>query len=859
MKQSSSWAMVALVCAVTMSVGGCSDSSEPPVPGSLQAVSGDRQTGAAGSAVAVAPSVKLLSTTGKPMGGVQVTFASSADGVVTPAQVMTNAQGIAALSSWTLPRRAGSHELTVSSTGVSSIVITATAEAGTPANASAMSPETQGGVVGTVASAAPAVLVTDVNDNPVAGVGVTFTPSGDGSVQTPAATTGADGIARSQAWTLSTVAGPQTVRAEFVNRPSLFPVIFTANVDPAPATKLAVVAQPVASNGAGQRLSVAPIVEVHDNFNNRVPAATAPITVSVAAGSTQSIGGTQTVMPVNGRAIFNDLIVNDAGTLSLNFSAGGLQGTSSASFNVPVMAICPGDVLSLSYVLGQSVRFSGTASPACIDFAAGIAGQQYLIQFENVATNGGSATGIFPGSSALVDPMAISLSTRGLVTSPNVANARITRAPADAVNSWDFGAGEIYEIQPPASLGTSPTAYVRRNNSLVDANSVNASIVPGDTISAVLIGIQRLGIPDGTQRAVVRYAGPDLIIAEDVRLPTLARQTGGFNTPLTMADMEAIAADYAQYAKVQADLFFNGRHNAAVEGNGSRPIAIHTLMYQDNIWGYTFPNGSYFAWDFWVTTDGQTKGINQTIERNANNLFMHEIAHMRHAGLNERAGKTRGNTWLVEGFARASERWPIAMRLLNTTDFSRTSNVVLPGYATSSLNSLEDVPTYVTASFTLYSGYANSAYIFDYFADQVARSGNSNWRAALADFLVNAGSQSDLNAAINRYLPGIDFGTLFTRARIALYLDDIATGLPDWTQYHQFQLRASRMTANPQNDPRNMWRQIVPGTDFTDAREIVPGAAFGYIIDGTSGAAGTRLTIEMPRNAQNIMSITRIK
>jgi hypothetical protein len=524
------------------------------------------------------------------------------------------------------------------------------------------------------------------------------------------------------------------------------------------------------------------------------------------------------------------------------------------------MAVCPGAVLAPAYELGQSVRFAGTTSPACIDFSAAHAGQQYLIQFENINSSGSSAVAIFPGLNAFVEPMTVTLSTRPLVAGASVTvNARSTRAPADAVNSWDFGAGEIYEIQPPASLGPSPTAYVSRNNRWIDANVMNADIVVGDTISATLIGIPRLGIPDGTQRAVVRYSGPDLIIAEDIRLATLARQSGGFNTPLTLADMEAIAADYAQYGKVQADLFFNGRHNAAVEANGGRPIAIHTLMYQDNIWGYTFPNGSYFAWDFWVTSDGHTKGINQTIERSANNLFMHEIAHMRHAGLNERAGKVRGNTWLVEGFARATERWPIAMRLLNTVDFSRTGNIVLPGYATSSLNSLEDVPTYVTASRSLYEGYANSAYIFDYFADQVARSGNTNWRAALADFLVSAGSENDLNAAINRYLPGIDFGTLFTRSRIALYLDDIGTGLPDWTQYHQFQLRASRMTANPQNDPRNMWQRIVLGVDFAEAREIVPGGAFGYIIDGTAGGASIRLTVDMAQTAQNIMSITRVK
>jgi hypothetical protein len=860
MNQSSSRALAALILGIATTLVGCSDSSEPSVPGSLQVLAGDTQTAAAGSVVPIAPAVKLLTTTGKPLGGAQVTFASSADGVVTPAQVTTNAQGVAALTSWTLPKRAGSHQLTVSSTGVSPVTITATAAAGAPAKVFAASPENQTGIVGAVAGAAPAVRVTDVHDNPVAGIAVRFTPSGNGSVGVVNATTDADGVARSERWTLSTIAGPQILRADFISNPALGGLTFNADVSPAPAFKLAVVAQPVAGDGAGSRLTVPPIVEVRDNFDNRIAGATMPITASIAAGSTQTLSGTTTVLPLNGRATFNDLTVNGPGTLALQFTAGGLIGTSSASFNVTTSGQCVGNQLTLNYQLGQSVRFAGTTTPACIDFGASTAGQQYLVQFENVSAIGPSSLAIFPGAFTLVDPMTISLSTRGI--SGNVASARevVVQVPRDAVHSWDFGAGEIYEIQPPISMGMSAKAYVVRNNTMVDASAANANIAVGDTVSALLVGIPRLGIADGTQKAVVRYSGPDLIIAEDIRLPTLPRQGGGFNTPLTLADMEAIAADYAKYAKVQADLFFNGRHNAAVEGNGSRPIAIHTLMYQDNIWGYTFPNGNFFAWDFWVGSNGATKGINQTIERNSNNLFMHEIAHMRHAGLNERAGKVRGNTWLVEGFARHSERWPIAMRLLNTAEFSRTGNIVLPGYTSSStLNSLEDVPTYVTTSQSLYSGYAASSYVFDYFADQVAKSGNPNWRAALADFLVHAGTQSDLNAAIGRYLPGVDFGTLFTRARIALYLDDFAPGLPDWTQFHQYQLRASRMTANPQNDPRNMWRQIAPGASFTDAREVLPGAAFGYIIDGTAGTAPTRLTIDMPRGANNIVSITRIR
>jgi hypothetical protein len=199
------------------------------------------------------------------------------------------------------------------------------------------------------------------------------------------------------------------------------------------------------------------------------------------------------------------------------------------------------------------------------------------------------------------------------------------------------------------------------------------------------------------------------------------------------------------------------------------------------------------------------------------------------------------------------------MRLLGTAIPSRTNNLVLPTYASAGIATLEDVPAYTQASLSMYAGYATSSYVFDYFSDQVARTTTTDWMTALGEFLVNAGVEADLNAVINRYLPGLDFGALFTRARIAFYLDDYASGLPDWTQYHQFQLRASRATQNPQLDPRNLWPKIVPGTPFNETRSVLPGAAFGYVIDGINATGDARVALEMPRATYGVLSVTRIK
>ncbi|HEX6065152.1 MAG TPA: hypothetical protein VFZ04_13070 [Longimicrobiales bacterium] len=850
-----------VLLAAALPLAGCGDSAEPLQPGSLEILAGIGQSTAAGTAVPIAPSVRLVTTGGQALPGAPVTFAASGGGVATPGQAVTNAQGVATLRSWTLPKRAGSHVITVSSPGVSPVVIEATATVGAAAKLGRAAPDAQNGTVASAVPAAPAVLVTDAQDNPVEGALVHFSPGGNGSVASAAAVSDASGIARSGGWTLGTQAGEQTLEARIADAPGVAPVIFVAEATAAAAARLAMVMEPSTTLGTGVPLQVQPVVEVQDAFGNRAPSVL-PVTAALPQGSTQALAGTLTVLATEGVATFTDLTINGTGNVQVRFTAAGLAEAKSATFSVGSGAECPGPVRKLDFALGESHRHftSATDAPFCFDFALGAnAGQQYLVQIENMSMSGNSDTGIFPGMATSQTGMTIGVSTGAVPPSDATVSTPRVQLPQGAVHSWDFGGGQIFEIEPREPAGGVTPAFLRRGDLLLDANAGSPALVVGDTIVVHMVGIPRLGISDGTQQAVVRYTTPDLVIAEDVRLRTLVRQGGGTNTPLSASDMEAIATDYSRYAKVQADRFFSGRYNSAVEAGDGRPIAIHSLMYADNIWGYTFPSGNYFVWDFWVGTNGSVKGPNQQVERNSNNLFMHELTHMRHFGLTERThGMWRANRWLVEGFARASERWPVAMRLLGSITPPRTDNLVLPLYPVSTLNMVEDVPAYTQASSSLYGGYAASSYVFDYFADQVARRG-TDWTTALSQFIVNAGTEEALNQVIGRYLPGWDVGMLFTQARIALFTDDYAFGLPDWTQYHQFHLRASRTTTAPQLDPRNLWPKIKPGDSFADARSVLPGGAYGYIIDGTMATGSARVLFNLPRANYGVISITRIK
>lgn len=745
-----------------------------------------------------------------------------------------------------------------------------------PTQITAVSSVEQNGVVGAAVPVPPAVRVLTASGQPVPGVAVAFTVgSSGGQVTGGAQVTDVDGRAVVDAWLLGTATGEYTVVA---SASGVGPVItFRAVAAPGAAAALVITTQPPAQTTRGAVLAPAPAVQFVDTWGNATGNTTARVTASVAGGVVDLLNAV--VMPdASGTATFTGLaLLADPGTYTLGFTAAsGLVTPASSPIELIAGAPAPcGPALPLDFALGQTARvtLNDPAGFTCLDFeSTRNAGQQYLLLLENLPVFGNYGDALFPGlpthahygyalhvvPSSAAAPLAVSRQQVTHLTS---------REPRRAVHAWDFGAGPIYEIAPSPPPGGAPAPMlVRPGGALVDINAVAANPVVGDTITQVWMeGIPRLGIPPGSQRVIVRHVSDELIIAEDVRLATLPRENGGFNTPLHPDTMHAIAQQYAAHARTQGDLLFDGRHNNAIENSiDGRVLAIHSLMPADNIWGYTYSSTAYFVWDYWVGTDGSTGGLNQRAERNADNLFMHEVAHMRHLGVLQHASvpeSQRGNRWLVEGFARFSERLPIAARLLGTPDPSRTGNVVLPlNPAFNNAFFRDDVPTYLSGSTPMVEGYQHSAFVFDYFADQVALDGG-DWRAALRELLLAAGSPAQLDNVIDRWL-GLTFGELFTRARTALYLDDIGTvGLPAWTQYHQYQLRASRPAGSQSNnDPRNAWTTLAPATPSQVVGAVPAGAAWGFIIDGTATATSSSvINLVGPATANAVLSVTRIR
>ncbi|MEQ1691331.1 MAG: Ig-like domain-containing protein [Gemmatimonas sp.] len=172
-----------------------------------------------------------------PVSGVSVTFAVTAGGgaidPVSPASVVTNASGVATLTSWTLGTIAGANTVTATVAGLtgSPVTFTATGTAGVATTIAAVSTLTQSATISTDVSAPPSVLVTDANGNPVSGVSVTFALTGGGGAIVPVSpatiVTNASGIATLTSWTVGAVPGANTVTATVAGLAGS-PVTFTA-------------------------------------------------------------------------------------------------------------------------------------------------------------------------------------------------------------------------------------------------------------------------------------------------------------------------------------------------------------------------------------------------------------------------------------------------------------------------------------------------------------------------------------------------------------------------------------------------------------------------------------------------------
>ena len=295
----------------------------PGTPAEIVLVAGDGQSAIAGTAVAIAPSVKVTDAHGNNAVGVSITFAvASGGGSVSNGVVTTDSSGVATLGSWTLGPVAGiTNTLTASGAGLAGSPVTFTAEStvGVAAIMTASAGNNQMGVAGSPVATPPAVTVTDAHGNPVSGLSVTFAvASGGGSVVGTPATTNASGVATVGDWTLGTAAGPDTLTA---TADSLTPVTFNATGTAGPATQMALIAGDGQGATVGTRVTTDPTVKVTDAHGNPVSGASVTFTVTAGGGS---VTGSPVSTDSSGLASVGWTLGVTAGTNTLTATSGSL-------------------------------------------------------------------------------------------------------------------------------------------------------------------------------------------------------------------------------------------------------------------------------------------------------------------------------------------------------------------------------------------------------------------------------------------------------------------------------------------------------------------------------------------------------
>ncbi|NNF37410.1 MAG: hypothetical protein HKN71_01990, partial [Gemmatimonadetes bacterium] len=253
-----------------------------PVVTSLRAVAGEGQSGTVDLPLAIPLQVKATDRRGEPVVGQQVDFMPHpGGGRALPVTSSTDAEGVAT-SEWTLGPTAGTlHRLSAGVPGseVTPVEFEALALAGPPAIIEVVSGGDQVGIRGRPLPQPIDTRVTDALGNATAGVDLTFTPAGGGTVTEADATTDLTGAA-SASWTLGDESGGQQLRVDAGAASTLVHAVATE----VPAALLAGSATTLAGTVA-MPVPDPPSVIVRDGAGRPVPGVAVSFEVTAGGGT----------------------------------------------------------------------------------------------------------------------------------------------------------------------------------------------------------------------------------------------------------------------------------------------------------------------------------------------------------------------------------------------------------------------------------------------------------------------------------------------------------------------------------------------------------------------------------------------
>ncbi len=306
--------------------------------------------------------------------------------------------------------------------------------------------DTQSATAGSPVAVDPQVRVTDASNNPVAGASVTFAVATGGGSGGAVVATDPTGLA-SVGWTLGPSAGPNTLTASAVLTGGTTTVTFTATGTAGTAGRLAIATQPSTTAASGAVLAQQPVIQLQDLNNNVDTTSNVPVT----AHSSATLGGTVTVLTVNGLATFTNLSLT--GLVASNPFTLTFTGTNLAAVTSGPIALSAGPAARLSVQTqppasdSSGVAFTTQPAIQVQDIAgnpvsgtrtvnAGLqTGTGTLVGVTTVSTGGGStATFGSLGLSGLVGSYALSF-TSGVLIPDTSATITLTAGRASSIAS----------------------------------------------------------------------------------------------------------------------------------------------------------------------------------------------------------------------------------------------------------------------------------------------------------------------------------------------------------------------------------------------------------------------------------------
>jgi adhesin/invasin len=317
-----------------------------------------------------------------------------------------------------------------------------------PASVTIAAGSGQSATAGAAVAVAPAVLVRDAQNNPMAGVSVTFAvASGGGSITGGTATTNASGVATVGSWTLGVVPGANTLTATVSGLPA---VTFTATgTSGAPATvTINAGNNQVAATGAA--VAVAPSVLVRDAQS--APVAGVSVTFAVAPGG-GAITGAVATTNASGIATVGSWTLG--GTPGANTLTATVTGLTPVTFTAT--GVTPGVPAFVTKVAGDGqTAATGTALPVrpAVKVTDGLGTRVAGVSVTfAVASGGGSITGA-----------AVVADTGGIAT----------------VGSWTLGAAVGTNTLTATVTGLTPATFTATGTGGLPTITI---VLPGGAVS----------------------------------------------------------------------------------------------------------------------------------------------------------------------------------------------------------------------------------------------------------------------------------------------------------------------------------------------------------------------------------------